>query len=84
MPWKKRTAASCVYVLHAAEHIVMQDHTMSVNGSQIPGRTFWMIRECGIAPTTEPATKRESRMEYSLPLRERSSRRPATYAFAKD
>jgi hypothetical protein len=50
--------------VHAAEHIVIPDHTIRHKGSQMPGLTRWMMRECGMAPTTEPATKRERRMEY--------------------
>ena len=51
-PWKKRTAQSCLYVLHAAEHIVRPDQRRRVRGSQMLGRTFWMISPWGIWPTT--------------------------------
>jgi hypothetical protein len=43
-PWKKRTAQSCSYDLHAAEHMVRPDQRMRVSGSQMLGRSFWMIR----------------------------------------
>ena len=51
-PWKKRTAQSCEYVLHPAEHMVKRDQRIRVNGSHMLGRTFWMMRPWGIWPTT--------------------------------
>jgi hypothetical protein len=47
-PCRNRTMHNCVYVLHAAEHMVRHDHTISVKRSHMRGATTCSIRPWGI------------------------------------
>lgn len=45
VPWRNRTAAICLYVVQAAEHMVIPDQSTRVNGSQILGLIFCKTSE---------------------------------------